>query len=189
MTTLEDAWEWYLAASGGAKRLTHLAKYWDMLPWGGDDGWVSEIQKDNALRHLSADQLSKDATTVERELDDLAVLVLFSVFEAIVRDLVDEQLRPEIAGLKHVALKSAGEDVLQSVAEGSFFRVLEPFKSVATNDLIEQVNQVRHFRNWVAHGRRPLPSGKQMAVVQPKEAYERLKQFLALIQSSTPRPT
>lgn len=82
-------------------------------------------------------------------------------------------------------LRTAGEDVLQAVSEGSFFRVLEPFKREASADLIEPVNQVRRYRNWVAHGRRQ--DKRPGAVVSPVEAYERLSVFLTLIRS--PKPT
>ncbi len=56
--------------------------------------------------------------------------------------------------------------------------MLEPFKSQVSHSLIEQVNQVRHFRNWVAHGQRPLKEGEQLATVDPEAAYKRLKTFL-----------
>src|SRR5947209_2096131 len=123
MTTLDEAWAWYQAAAEGARRLTHLAKFWDELPWEEADEWVTRIGRDNVLRGVEADQMEREAKQVADELDDLAVLVLFSVFEANVRDLVVTQLRPEIDRLTHPALKKAGEDVLQAVAEGSFFRV------------------------------------------------------------------
>ncbi|HSQ57778.1 MAG TPA: hypothetical protein VLM40_18795 [Gemmata sp.] len=184
MTTLEDAWAWYRAVGEAAKRLAHLGKYWDSFPWGCDEEWVKRLQKDNALRHLRTEELSKDATLIQEGLDDLAVLVLFSVFEASVRDVVSEQVRPEVEQLKHPSLKTAGAEVIQAVAEGSFFRILEPFKSPGTNDLVEQVNQVRRYRNWVAHGRRP--EMKPDALVQPKEAYQRLKALLAVIRPPTP---
>lgn len=121
MRTLDDAWAWYRAAAEGAKRLAHLAKFWSDLPWGQESEWVRGIERDGVLRHLEADQMEKEAQHVTRELDNLAVLVLFSVFEANVRDLVEIQVRPEVDKLVHPALRTAGEDVLQAVSEGSFF--------------------------------------------------------------------
>jgi hypothetical protein len=178
MKTLGEAWGWYRAAVEGARRLTHLAEFWGDLPWGVNNEWLSPIERDSVLGHLEADQMKKDAQQVTQELDDLAVLVLFSVFEANVRDLVERQVHPEVEKLVHPALKQAGEDVLQAIAEGSFFRVVELTQSQVDAGLIEPVNQVRHYRNWVAHGRRPLKEGKQMANVQPIDAYRRLKRFL-----------
>lgn len=186
MTTLEDAWAWYQAVNEGAKRLAHLSKYWDQFPWRGEDRWVTRLQNDNVLCHVEGEQLAADAQTMQGSLDDLAVLVLFSVFEAVVRDIVASQVRPEAARLQHPALKAAGADVLQAIADGSFFRVIEPFKGAATNDLVEQVNQVRRYRNWVAHGRRP--DTRPDAVVEPKEAYRRLRAFLAVIRPPVPDP-
>lgn len=180
MTTLDDAWAWYQATSSGAQVVARLAKYWDLMPWEGGEEWIRALARDNLFRHLEAGQLAKDAEQIENGLEDLAILMLFSVFEANVRDLVESDVRPEIEALKHPALRKAGEDVLQAVTEGSFYRVLEPFKSAATNDLIEQVNQVRRYRNWVAHGCRA--DKKPDALVKPREAYKRLKTFLDLLQ-------
>jgi hypothetical protein len=184
MTTLEDAWAWYQAVHEGAKRLAHLSKYWDQLPWGGEEHWIRRLQNDNVLRHAEGGQLAAGAGVVQGNLEDLAVLVLFSVFEAIVRDIVASQVRPEAARLQHPALKAAGADVLHAITDGSFFRVIEPFKGTATNDLIEQVNQVRRYRNWVAHGRRP--DNRPDALVEPKEAYRRLQAFLAAVRPKHP---
>lgn len=186
MNTLDEAWEWYTAVREGMKQLASLAKYWGGLPWGSEDEGIVRPAKDNVLRHVQADRLTREAKMVTDHLDDLAVLVLFSVFEANVRDLVEAQVRPEIDQLRHVALKNAGKEVLDAVAEGSFFRVLEPFKSPATNDFIEQVNQVRRYRNWVAHGRRP--EKRPGALVQPQDACQRLKEFLALLRYPDPVP-
>jgi hypothetical protein len=183
MTTLDDAWAWYSAVAEGAKRLAHLAKFWNDLPWGEHD-WVRQIERNGVLGGLEADQMDKDSRRVTKELDDLAVLVLFSVFEANVRDLVERQVRPEVDRLVHAALTKAGEEVLQRISEGSFFRVLELLKSQIDSALIEEVNQVRRFRNWVAHGRRPLKPGEQLATVDPEAAFKRLKTFLERLSAA-----
>jgi hypothetical protein len=186
MTNLDEAWKWYRAATESMKRLAHLSTHWDDMPERGENVWVDRLLSDNVLRHVESAGMAREAKAVDDELADLAVLVLFSVFEATVRDLVAKQINPELAGLRHATLVKAGKDVLRAIEEGSFFQILEPFKSSATNDLVEQVNQVRRYRNWVAHGRRP--ENHPGEEVQPKEAYERLKQFLAVIQSSVSAP-
>lgn len=64
--------------------------------------------------------------------------------------------------------------------EGSFFnRVLGPLKEQISGlaDLVTQVNQVRDFRNWVAHGGR----GRPRNYIDPRSAYERLTAFLTAI--------
>jgi hypothetical protein len=55
--------------------------------------------------------------------------------------------------------------------------VLEPYKDVNA-DLIDEVNQVRRYRNWVAHGRRTA----QPDAVNLLAAYDRLKRFLEQIR-------
>jgi hypothetical protein len=60
--------------------------------------------------------------------------------------------------------------------------VLEPFKK-GHADLVEEVHQVRRYRNWVAHGRRDQPRDR----VHPQLAYDRLTRFLAILMP-TPAP-
>jgi hypothetical protein len=184
MKTLDDAWTWYMAVKEGMRRLSHLAKYWGELPWESNDVWVVQLAADSVLRHLEAKPLAGDAKLVADEVDDLAILVLFSVFEATIRDLLEQQVRPEVEQLRHVTLKAAGQEVLKGVAEGSFYRVIEQVKSADNNDLVEQVNQVRKYRNWVAHGRRA--DMRPSALVRPKDAYDRLKEFLAIVRGPVP---
>jgi hypothetical protein len=185
MTTLEDAWRWYSAIADGMKWLTRLAKYWGQFPWGLGDEWVRLVERDGVLKAVEVNHLTSVAETVLPEHDDLAVLVLFSVFEANVRDHLKKQLEPEVARLTHPSLVKAGSDVLDDVAHGSFGRLLEPFKlEDKDKDLIEQVNQVRRYRNWVAHGRRAEMNPG--VVVRPLDAYERLSEFLKLVQALGP---
>jgi hypothetical protein len=185
MTTLDDAWRWYCAVADGMKRLTHLAKYWGRFPWGQADEWVGLVERDNVLRHVEAVPLADDARLVTDEQDDLAILVLFSVFEANVRDHLKKQLLPAIGRLEHPTLARAGNDVLEDIEHGSFGRLLEPFKlEDKDKDLVEQVNQIRRYRNWVAHGRRDemYPD----VIVRPLNAYERLTEFLKLVRNFDP---
>jgi hypothetical protein len=60
--------------------------------------------------------------------------------------------------------------------ERSFSRILEIFKGMDAS-LVEEANQVRRYRNWVAHGRQSDPRAK----VIPKVAYDRLSRFLKAI--------
>jgi hypothetical protein len=185
MKTLEDAWNWYRAVSEGMKRLAHLAKFWGEFPWSRGDEWITRVERDNVLRHVEALDMKNDAQVVTDEHDDLAILVLFSVFEAIVRDLLRTQLAPEISRLRHASLKEAGKQVLEAVEHGSFGRLLEAFKlEERDKNLVEQVNQVRAWRNWVAHGRRP--EMRPDAEVRPLDAHKRLSEFLQLVLSLNP---
>jgi hypothetical protein len=175
MNTLEEAWSWYTATADSLRRLDRLAeKYWPDLPWDGALG------RDNKLRHVEANRASADAQTALDELDDLAIVVLFSVFEATVRDYVASEFQREMGNLAHPVLRKAADDALWVVNEGSFARVLEPYKSQSDADLIEEVNQVRKYRNFVAHGRR----GEQPVSITPRAAYDRLTRLLAVVLPS-----
>ncbi len=89
-------------------------------------------------------------------------------------------MRPESEALADPILREAADDAMQGVQEGSFYRrVLYPLKAQTrvTPDLITQIDQVRHYRNWVAHGRREAPTNN----VTPKMAFDRLSEFLAVL--------
>jgi len=113
-----------------------------------------------------------------QEFDDLAVLVLFSDFESMVRHRVSAEVRKEVdmKQIDHPILLKASSDAIERIENGSFFLVLEPYKSIVP-DLVEEVNQVRRFRNWVAHGRR----GASPPTVDPRAAYDRLLRLWQVI--------
>ena len=180
MNTLEDAWKWYQEAKlqvGLVRRLA--AAYWQELPWQGGLG------RDDRFQGLERKKLEEDAQSTLAQMEDLAVLVLFSVFESQVRERLAAELRREVRdkSVSHAVLLQAVDDLIQQVEEGSFFKVLSPFKPLDHN-LVEEVNQVRRYRNWVAHGKR----GKKPPEVDPRMAYERLDRFWKLINPRPPDP-
>lgn len=172
MMALADAWRWYQGIREQAKLVRRFAeKHWDALPWDGVLG------RDAYLCDLDPKRLTDSVAFVTEHVDDLAVLVLFSVFEATVREAVLAEVKPEAEQLRHASLKHAADEACEAIEHGSFFRVLDPFKAAGHADLIEQVNQVRRYRNWVAHGRR----GDRPMTVEPGAAYDRLSRFRAII--------
>jgi uncharacterized protein YutE (UPF0331/DUF86 family) len=101
-----------------------------------------------------------------------------------VRDYLIELIGPQVERITDPILREAADAVMQGVQEGSFYgRVLEPLKKRGrvSADLITQVDQVRDYRNWVAHGRRDAPANN----ITPKLAYERLSDFLAALGITT----
>ena len=136
--------------------------------------WAGKLGGDDRFKGIEGEKLRDDAEFTLVQMDDLAVLVLFSVSKAQVRNRLATELRTEVGekSLSHPVLFQAVEDLIQQVEEGSFFKGLGPYKSLDA-DLVEEVNQVRRYRNWVAHGRR----GKKPPGVDPKTAYERLNRF------------
>jgi len=145
-------------------------KHWDELPWGED----SSLGRDERLRDVTATILVEQSRVVSDDLDDLCVLLLFSVFEATVRDRVLVDVQDELPAIRHGALESAVSRMTDGIKNGSFYNnVLVHYKR-ADATLVEEVNQVRRYRNWVAHGRR----GEQPDVVHPRTARDRLQRFL-----------
>lgn len=176
IASLSDAWNWYESARRLARTMGRLGeKHWNNLPWDGDLG------RDNHLIDLVSAEILNDSASVLGDLDDLCVLLLFSVFEAIIRERVLAEVQAELPPLRHVAIQRALKEMKEGIESGSFFKVMEPYKKCDAH-LVEEVNQVRRYRNWVAHGRRT----EQPAAVNPSTAYDRLKRFLDLLSASTP---
>ena len=182
--TLADAWAWYDRNRKLLVMMDRLGgRYWEELPTGG------RLGNDDDFRRFEGHQIQTMAQGVLDELDDLAVFVLFSVFESIVRREVAKDLQPEVAELRHPALRRSAQTLLRNIDEGSFHaNVLELFKqdgklsgSLAINSLIEEVSRVRRYRNWVAHGRKGTDRPN---LITPRDAYDSLQAFLTHIDQA-----
>ncbi len=171
MNTLDDAWRWYQDAKKGLKLVHRLGeKHWLKLPW-QDDAFT--LRKDDSFRMLEPQDITLPTRNALDHLDDLAIVVMFSVFEATVRENLLEQIKPESVTLQHQSLREAVEDLADRIRLGSFGNVLAPFRAHEPG-LTEEVDQVRKYRNWVAHGKRKaVPNA-----VTPAVAYDRLTRFL-----------
>ncbi|HTU93594.1 MAG TPA: hypothetical protein VMF69_26170 [Gemmataceae bacterium] len=168
IASLADAWQWYESVKKLTLAMRQLGnKHWDSLAWEGDLG------RDNRLRDLTSPEIAERSDAILADMDDLCVLLLFSVFEALVRERVLADITAEMPALRHPAIQRAIEGLKQDIEHGSFFRILDHYKALDV-DLVEHVNQVRKFRNWVAHGRRGVPEN----TVDPPTAYKRLQRFL-----------
>ncbi|SIO05354.1 hypothetical protein SAMN05444166_2217 [Singulisphaera sp. GP187] len=141
MITLKEAWVWYLETRKLLRLMRRFAShYWDQLPW------ADALEKDELFRTQEGPPLVDSAGSSLDQLDDLAIVVLFSAFESQVRSRVLLDVEDEIKQLKHPALQSAGKNVEHELSRGSFHRVLSALSPI-DHDLVEQVWQVRHYRN------------------------------------------
>ena len=152
MMTLEDAWDWYETTRSQLHRFARLGrKLWDRLP---ED---NPLWKDDDFKSLEPDTIRSDSESSREHLDDFAVTILFSVFEATVRDRVLKQIADERASIGPKLLAGVIDASLRDLRKRGFYRILDVFKGIDAG-LVEEVNQVRRYRNWVAHGRRAAPS-------------------------------
>jgi hypothetical protein len=176
--SLDDAWQWYAAVKKLVWMMDRIAKlYWSEEV---EDKTLKEtLHKDDRFREIEAGTIQDLASRAHEYLDDLAVLLLFSVFEAHVRDRTLEEMDRELENPpRHLVLKKAVDDARDAVEHGSFGRLTESYKALSP-DVRTLVDQVRHYRNWVAHGRRDRPRND----VDPESALERLTRFLALLDA------
>jgi len=180
MKSLDEAWEWYLSTRKALKLVHRLARnHWDS--W--DEN--SPIGRDNNFRNTDGKKLGDETDSAKAHLADFAVFVLFSVFEGEVRELILDRTANERSALRHQVLTNWAKKLEDGLRHGSFGHLLDAVKTTELHDLIEAVSQVRHYRNWVAHGRR----GKPQQNVDPSEAYRRLRALLnALQQPPDPSP-
>jgi hypothetical protein len=168
MIGLDDAWNWYETTRKQLQLFGRLGrKHWDHLRWDGTLG------RDEKLKSLEAEEIITGSSFCLDHLDDFAVLILFSVFESVVRAQVLSEVEDEKRRLRHELIIQIVTDATDEIEHGSFYRVLEVFKGLDAN-LVEKVNQVRRYRNWVAHGRRTAKPD----AVDPETAFRRLKDFL-----------
>jgi hypothetical protein len=180
MNTLADAWEWYQATKRSLERMGRLGR----RHWDDPSLEAASLWQDDEFRMLEASAIVQETTASLKPIDDLAVVVLFSVFESHVRDYLAERMKPEADVLTDPILKEAADDAVQGVQEGSFYRrVLHPLKEQGrvSADLVTRIDQVRDYRNWVAHGRRDTPTN----LVTPTVAYQRLNEFLTVLGIAT----
>src|SRR5580658_5022783 len=105
IASLADAWHWYQRARLLAQTMERLGKnHWNNLPWEGDLG------RDSHLKNLTSENIIDGSNTILDDLDDLCVLLLFSVFEATIRDRVLADVEAELPPLQHLAIKRALEE-------------------------------------------------------------------------------
>ncbi len=168
MMTLDDAWDWYLRAKKQLGPFNRIGRrHWSGLPGDGPIG------RDEKLRDIEAQDIVDDTSFCLDHLNDFAVLILFSAFESIIRERARLDVQNERKDVSHPLVARILDESIQDIELGSIFRVLDVFKG-RDADLVEEVNQVRRYRNWVAHGRR----GDPPAVVGPEAAFHRLRRFL-----------
>ena len=88
--SLEDAWRWYEAVSKLVGMMDRVARRY-FLPKLGKQTLEETLHRDDKFRTIESATIRDLAKRVTEDLDDLAVLLLFSVFEATVRG---NRLRP-----------------------------------------------------------------------------------------------
>ena len=170
MNPLGAAWDWYRETRRRVELFQRLVgRYWTDFPWDG------RLGADDAFRDLDREDLVRGAAERTEYLNDLAVVVLFSAFEDVVRAAALEAYDETLAVVADPVVLAVMADGRDRLAEGSFYRVLQAHKLGVDADLVEQVNQVRKYRNWVAHGRRATETPDH---VTPDVAYRRLRTFL-----------
>jgi len=173
MNTLEEEWSWYDSTRVSLKLIHRLgSRYWTELPWSGALG------RDERFKSLEGSVVVEKSDNALQYLDDLAVLVIFSVFESIIRERILTQLSDERLEIHKPQIRAIVKRARESVEKGGFSQILDVYKFTNVS-LIEEVSQVKRYRDWVAHGRRT----SQPAFVDPIAAFDRLNRFLEVLEA------
>lgn len=183
MNRLDDAWNWYRRTREVLGLVRSLAKDWD-------DGRLPEtlhIFKRDEVKQWTGSEIESWANEALEELEDLALVHLFAAFEASIRNRLVVGVEPERDRAEHQFARQAIEKALKEIRIGSFGPILD---RLATRhpDLKEQIQQIRRYRNWVAHGKADLEGGGHLPRTDPASAYQRLKKFLQLIEDPSVPP-
>ena len=75
----------------------------------------------------------------------------------------------------YLALK----EIVAFIRAGGKRSLCTPRDATQASDLVEEVNQVRKYRNWVSHGKR----GERPDNVEPPMAFDRLRRFLQFLDN------
>lgn len=124
MKTLQDAWDWYESARVNLDRMKRLR----MRHWNDESLSGTSIWSDERFKQLEAEDILVEVTRALDPLEDLGILVLFSVFEATVRDHFETTVRDHLerrgqvdrVEKPHPILRHATESVLAGIRRGSF---------------------------------------------------------------------
>src|SRR3954469_7006888 len=124
MNTLDDAWQWYSATRQNLHLFQRLVRnYWEVLPWEG------RLAKDNTFRGVEQGPALAGIELSVEHIDDLAIVVIFSVFEMIVRDGVMKVFRTATPETNDPVVLKAIKDARDGIERGSFYHnILDPYK-------------------------------------------------------------
>lgn len=176
MMTLEDAKRWYDTSKRQLKLFGRIGeKYWTELPWEG------RLGRDEKLKELESGVMAQEHQFCLAHLDDFAILILFAASESAVREQVLSAIENEQKELSRLLVVQLLEEARQESKRGRIGRLLGLFKNQDAG-LVEEVNQVRRYRNWAAHGRRT----RRPDAVSPALAYDRMRRFLDRFAASVP---
>lgn len=176
--TLDDAWKWYKAVDRLVRHMRRMAaNYWDR------EELSNLLSRDSIFRNRTAAAILDDANRIEEDLEDLAVLVLFTVFEAEVRGVAQLDAERLLRETAHPAMLSAARDLEDAIERGSFSKLTAAYQPMDV-DMTAQIDQIRDFRNWVAHGRR----GPVKNLTKPESAIERMRRYVEKMGSLVTAP-
>src|SRR5216684_9319248 len=109
MKTLADAWNWYVATKKYLKLMQRLGdKHWGNRSLEGASIW-----QDDDFKMLEPRDIVAETAVSLKPIDDLAVVVLFSVFESRVRDYLVELIEPHAESITDPILKEAADEAMQ----------------------------------------------------------------------------
>lgn len=131
-------------------------------------------------RHASPQEALAHLAKAKAELDDLMVLVLFAVFEQTLRAHMALTCAETCRGVPSETQASLVSGAFKRLEKCSLEQLLALYKAVVKAGLVKPAQDVKAYRNWVAHGKKePRPSG--VVEIAPATARDSLAGFLSAL--------
>lgn len=135
---------------------------------------VQGFPEDSVLISFTNTELHQEMNKSNQDLDEMAVVLFWAVFEQNVLDHIGgllSDIKETPTDFERIII-----DFAKNQAErGRFREILDLFKpNIVSAEVVGDVKQIYNFRNWVAHGKRKA----RPTSVDPITAYQRLTDFL-----------
>lgn len=132
---------------------------------------------DSSLAAKSFNEVKETLLEAEKELKDLTVLSLVSVFEQILIDYVSDETKKIIEMGNESFFEAAIKYAFKNTEKWHFKDILDLFKTMVGSELVGRVKQIYEYRNWVAHGKNQSKINR-VTKTTPEITYEQLSEFL-----------
>ncbi len=158
--------------------MTRLDRAWE---------WFQVVSTNLALAASLPGSSREETTLALRELDEVAIIVLFAAFEAEVREHLEGIIRDAKLSATHASTLNWFEQAERELARGGIQSIVGRARLGADKHgrLSARFARLNRYRNWVAHGRRALRPDDR----SPDDVYADLADLLRQMIPADDHPT
>lgn len=167
MNDLDGVMEWYVLSRDSNREISKLIKK------------NNDIFSEGTIFHTKPmAEVNKTLATMQKEMEDFAILAMVSIFEQKMLDVVVNTYDD----IKRNYANESQEDALldffheKTLKRWHFNDILDLFKGFAEG--IGDIKSIHNYRNWVAHGKHC----QKPTTLDPFTVHEKLSKFLEEIR-------